>query len=140
LRPTVSATPRFVPAELTCVCGEVFTQSRWGQKYCIPEHSPSHKRNKMKTARGGRSGWAWQKLRRQVISEESSCWLCGELVDKSLPYPMRASPSVDHVVPVRAGGSQHDRENLRLAHLSCNQRRKNPAYARMTGHGYQDQL
>src|SRR5690348_10359325 len=68
LRPTVSSTPRFVPAELACVCGEVFTQSRWGQRYCIPEHSPSHERNKMKTERGGRSGHAWRKLRTQVIS------------------------------------------------------------------------
>lgn len=113
------------------MCGEVFITRHPRKLYCRPEHSLSwsHNRNKPKIDKGGRQGHAWRKLRARVISEESSCWLCRELVDKSLPYPDRWSPSVDHVVPVRLGGAQHDRTNLRLAHLTCNQRRRNPAYA-----------
>jgi 5-methylcytosine-specific restriction endonuclease McrA len=65
-----------------------------------------------------------------VLAEESLCWLCGELVDKELRYPDRESPSVDHVVPVEVGGAQHDRGNLRLAHLGCNQRRRRPKSAK----------
>lgn len=48
------------------------------------------------------------------------CGICAEPVDFSLRAPDPCSPSVDHVVAVRAGGS-HSRDNLQLAHLSCNQ-------------------
>jgi 5-methylcytosine-specific restriction endonuclease McrA len=52
----------------------------------------------------------------QVYTAESHCWLCG------LPVP-REERSVDHVVKRRDGGSNR-RENLRLAHLSCNSSRQ----------------
>ena len=52
-----------------------------------------------------------------VRREETHCWRCGEFVSPEVA-------SVDHVVPIRDGGS-HERHNLRLAHLSCNQMRNN---------------
>lgn len=48
------------------------------------------------------------------------CGLCGESVD-----PMAAGgkrPSLDHILPLCQGG-EHSMANVRLAHLSCNQRR-----------------
>ena len=51
------------------------------------------------------------------------CQLCRTPVeDFDLPWPHPLSPSVDHVTPVRAGGS-HRMGNLQLSHLVCNQRK-----------------
>lgn len=85
--------------------------------------------------------------RRQVIArvkaEETDCWLCGEPVDKTLtmawgehskrctnpecagcvPHPMRAE--VDEVTPRSKGGDPLDRNNCRLSHRICNQRKGN---------------
>jgi 5-methylcytosine-specific restriction endonuclease McrA len=61
----------------------------------------------------------YRRLRAQVIREESHCWLCGGLVDKSLKGPDPKSPSADHVVRLEDGGD-NIRSNLRLSHLGCN--------------------
>lgn len=54
--------------------------------------------------------------RRDVIAEHgASCWLCGVEVAP-------ADFTLDHVIPRSEGGS-HDAENLRAAHLACNQGR-----------------
>lgn len=83
------------------------------------------------------------KIRAQVLAEESDCALCGSPVDKSLtmdwgkhgprckgdgcpgctPHPMRAE--VDEIIPVSLGGSPTDRSNTRLTHRLCNQKRGN---------------
>jgi 5-methylcytosine-specific restriction endonuclease McrA len=60
-----------------------------------------------------------------VIRENDVCWLCGQPVDKSLPWPDPMSASVDHIVPLSVGGSLTDRSNVRLAHLRCNSSRGN---------------
>jgi 5-methylcytosine-specific restriction endonuclease McrA len=55
----------------------------------------------------------YQRLRRQVLGEETTCWLCG------LP-PRAGDPlTVDHVLPIKLGGL-NVRSNLRAAHASCN--------------------
>jgi len=41
------------------------------------------------------------------------------LIDPGLRWPHPLSPSVDHVIPVSAGGSDRD-DNLRAAHWGCN--------------------
>ena len=50
------------------------------------------------------------------------CWLCKEPIDRSLVNgnPMRLS--LDHVIPLSRGGSNHI-HNLRLAHACCNEER-----------------
>lgn len=101
-------------------------QTSHRQLYCVPEHSPSYGRNKLPSERGGRNTYAYQKLRLQVLAEESSCWLCELPVDQSLKHPDPGSPEADHVVPIEAGGARHDRANLRLAHQTCNRRRRRP--------------
>ena len=65
------------------------------------------------------------KIRARVLREESHCWLCGAPVDTSLPHGMPESPEVDEVVPISKGGSPIDRNNVRLAHRLCNQKRGN---------------
>lgn len=79
----------------------------------------------------------------RVKREESICWLCGRPVDKSLPYLMPgahtkrcANPAgctgclphpwrgeVDEIIPVSRGGSPFDRNNCKLSHRICNQKR-----------------
>lgn len=52
------------------------------------------------------------------------CGICRRKVDSTLAYPHPRSPSLDHIVPLSLGG-RHVRENVRIAHLSCNVRRSN---------------
>jgi 5-methylcytosine-specific restriction endonuclease McrA len=47
------------------------------------------------------------------------CRLCGRPVDPSLRWPDPAAASLDHVVPLIAGGG-HSRANSQLAHWLCN--------------------
>lgn len=50
------------------------------------------------------------------------CQLCGQPVDRSLTWPHPESKSLDHVVPLVAGGD-HSRVNTQLAHWLCNVRK-----------------
>lgn len=50
------------------------------------------------------------------------CGLCGQPVDRKLTWPDPKSPSLDHVVPLVAGG-EHSRANTQLAHWLCNVRK-----------------
>lgn len=67
---------------------------------------------------------AWKRLRQRVIDSQDICHICGKDVDKSLKYPDRFSPTVDHIIPVVDGGT-NEITNLMLAHYSCNSARQN---------------
>ena len=71
------------------------------------------------------NGHRRDQVRRRVLAEEDTCWICGEPVDKSLPPWQHGSPEVDEVVPVSLGGDPYDRSNCRLSHRLCNVRRGN---------------
>jgi 5-methylcytosine-specific restriction protein A len=62
-----------------------------------------------------------QLLRRQVLSEEFVCWICGKPAQRGDPL------TADHLVS-RARGGDNMRSNYRAAHLSCNSRRGARAY------------
>lgn len=49
----------------------------------------------------------------------TDCHICGDPVDLDAPPNQLDSPTLDHVVPRAAGGTD-DLDNLRLAHLYCN--------------------
>ena len=71
-----------------------------------------------------KAGRRWLGICATVKAEESDCWLCGAYVPRDVKYPHPLYPSVDHVIPLAKGGEEYDRGNCRLAHLSCNSRRK----------------
>lgn len=53
------------------------------------------------------------------------CWICGKPIDMSLKFPDPMSWSCDEYQPRSRGGDQYDIDNLREAHLVCNERRGN---------------
>ena len=63
---------------------------------------------------------AWRRARAAVLARETTCYLCGRPVDKSLPGSSPMGPTVDHTEARAAGGSLYDTSNLHLAHQRCN--------------------
>jgi 5-methylcytosine-specific restriction endonuclease McrA len=51
------------------------------------------------------------------------CGICGEPVDLDAPTTDPMRPSVDHIWP-RARGGTNDPANLQIAHLRCNNHKK----------------
>lgn len=73
--------------------------------------------------------------KRQAISEPYTlagiaerdgyrCGLCGKKVEMDLPYNSPRAATIDHVVPMSAGGD-NIRANVQLAHRRCNTRKSN---------------
>lgn len=54
--------------------------------------------------------------------DEFRCGICSDEVDMALRCPDRGAPTIDHVVPIAAGGDDL-RENVQLAHFACNSRK-----------------
>ena len=77
-------------------------------------------RNRRKNAkrRGARVG-LWFSLQQVGDRDGWRCHLCGRRVDKNLSGKDRLGPTIDHLVPISAGGMDV-LENVRLAHRSCN--------------------
>lgn len=50
------------------------------------------------------------------------CALCGEQIDAALRHPDPMSRSLDHIIPLSAGG-HHIRANVQITHLRCNLRK-----------------
>jgi 5-methylcytosine-specific restriction endonuclease McrA len=73
----------------------------------------------------GKTGRPWRRARAYVLRHQTICHLCGQPVDKTLTWPNPRSASVDHVIPLEAGGPPLALTNLRLAHLTCNSSKKN---------------
>ena len=68
-----------------------------------------------------RSTQAWRRLRKQVLAQESDCWICGRPVDFDAKPWMPWAPNADHIIPVElAPHLALERSNVRLAHRACN--------------------
>lgn len=52
-----------------------------------------------------------------------TCRLCGGPIDPEVAWPDPMSASVDHIVPLSAGGA-HTMANVQSAHLGCNSRKR----------------
>jgi 5-methylcytosine-specific restriction endonuclease McrA len=83
---------------------------------------------------------AWQKVRDLVLKNAQVCYICGKPLDRNAPAHSSLSPSVDHIVSVRAARTMDpatreqlrlDPANLRPAHYGCNSAR-GPGRARPT--------
>lgn len=54
--------------------------------------------------------------------DEFRCGICSGEVDMTLRVPNRQAPTIDHVIPISAGGADIP-ENVQLAHFACNSRK-----------------
>ena len=58
--------------------------------------------------------------KKKILATQDRCGICGQPVDKHIPYPDPMSPAIDHIIPVSKGGHPCDINNLQLAHMKCN--------------------
>lgn len=84
----------------------------------------------------------WKDLEKIVKATEDNCYLCGGFVDTNLPRYVTtesgdffvdfetgkkkinpASPEIEHLNPIARGGDPLDRNNLRLVHAICNNKK-----------------
>lgn len=56
------------------------------------------------------------------MAHGDDCYLCGKRIKYSLKFPHPKSPSLDHVIPISAGGA-HSIKNCAMAHMECNNRK-----------------
>lgn len=130
-------TPRPQAAMTCAVCAKEFHGTRAGGRrdgiaYCsrpcakVVDKAARHAKLKGATK--------IERVRPRVIyaRDKFTCGICGKPIDMDTRAPHPLSPSLDHVVPLSAGG-QHTSLNLRAAHFICNSRRGNrgPAQTRM---------
>jgi 5-methylcytosine-specific restriction endonuclease McrA len=75
---------------------------------------------------------AWRKVRSQILKDAQVCWICGKPLDRNAPPGSSLSPSVDHIVSIKAARTldpatrerlRLDPANLRPVHYGCNSSR-----------------
>lgn len=110
-------------------CGAIFAKPS-PQKFCTQECLwdwrrtglfPRPKGEKSYRARAERYGVKYEKVIRSKVFERDgwTCGICDEPVDRSVKYPDLMSVSLDHVIPLSAGGS-HTYDNVQCSHWYCN--------------------
>ena len=71
---------------------------------------------------------AYRRNKEKIFATQTVCGICGQPVDFELKYPHPLSACIDHIVPVAKGGHPSDRENLQLAHWSCNRQKSDKLF------------
>ena len=80
-----------------------------------------------RTSRPDQSGWAkasFEKARKIIYASQSHCGICGQPVNFDKCFPDPWSATLDHIIPISKGGNPASLENLQLAHLQCNRKKK----------------
>lgn len=109
-------------------CGNPFQANGRRSRYCTPECGAAHKNKanwKHLNARRTRLRDAFVEVfdRREIFERDGwVCQICLAPVDRIVPWPDPASPSLDHIVPIALGG-KHERANAQTSHLACNVRK-----------------
>lgn len=112
-RQLISDHPGVAIAYVNCAyCGRLFVyRASIPTRFCCQSHAH----------RVGKRSWKPRGMTRRQIAERDGwkCHLCGELVPDR-PYAAHPlDPTMDHLLPVSRGGTDHP-SNLRLAHNKCN--------------------
>ena len=68
------------------------------------------------------------KHRAAIAKTRPPCWICGEDIDYEAHHLDPRSFTIDHVVPLAAGGTE-TLDNCRAACRSCNRAKSDKAYA-----------
>lgn len=80
-----------------------------------------HKRDAIRRSRGKAATVPGERFTLDDVfaRDNGVCHLCGKDVDRSLSFTDAMGPTMDHLVPLVAGGA-HSLANVALAHRSCN--------------------
>jgi 5-methylcytosine-specific restriction endonuclease McrA len=99
-------------------CGATFIAPRPGHRFCSPGCRRRHRTYNRRQLQRARAG---SPVGRAAIFQRDgwTCRLCGAPVDRTLRSPHPLAPSLDHIVPLSAGGT-HEPANVQLAHVVCN--------------------
>lgn len=87
------------------------------------QEGPSQGGQQEVTRSKGRTGRPYRRLRDSLRAQRGPCGICGGPIDYDAPWWRPESFSVDHIVPLVAGGAPLDRANVRAAHARCNRLR-----------------
>lgn len=99
------------------------TGGRWPAAYCSAECCYRENKQEGKHRRRARGRSVERVYRRQIFERDGwMCQLCGKKVMRGAVVPHPLAPTIDHVVPLAAGGL-HEPANVQLAHFLCNARK-----------------
>lgn len=116
------------PRALSCVDCHAPIVGKQGPKQlcgvCAWERGAAHRQAAKARRRGRmRAGTTETVYRKRVYQRDGwRCQLCGRLVRSDAKAPHPDSPTLDHIVPLSAGG-EHSYRNVQLAHFYCNSKR-----------------
>lgn len=115
----------------TCMwCGDrIAAAKRMDAKYCsVACNERAHSRTRRFRRRLGEASTRpasepLLNLADIAARSEWRCGLCGLPVDRDRRHPDPQAPSLDHIEPLARGGT-NDPDNIQLAHLRCNVRKR----------------
>lgn len=106
--------------EVLCECGRRFVSSHPKARYCTGECYFRFASKRGPRRAHHRAQDRIKRMRPAILARDGSvCHICRTAIDLALRFPHPLSLTIDHFIPISAGGSD-EMENLRPAHLSCN--------------------
>lgn len=93
---------------------------------------------KARPDRDGTHRLAFERNKKKIYATETVCGICGKPVDFERRYPHPLSPCIDHIIPVAKGGHPSDRNNLQLAHWTCNRQKSDKLFSKSHQAAQQD--
>lgn len=108
-------------------CGDRLAQANPRWRFCgKPECRLARNRDRMRVLghEARRRGAMVERFHHLDVFERDGwiCGICAGVVDPSLRHPHPESASLDHIVPLSAGGD-HSAANAQCSHLICNTRK-----------------
>jgi 5-methylcytosine-specific restriction endonuclease McrA len=115
-------------------CGAVILTRAYVKRCptCLANQRRETRRDIKQRRRATKRGATVERVLRRVVFERDGwrCQLCGLTVDRDAQVPAHRAPTLDHIVPLSAGG-EHSYRNVQLAHFICNTRRGSTGDAQM---------
>lgn len=99
-------------------CGKEYKTNHKKSRGCCPKHANRiSKRERIQRMRAviHVPYSRWEIYQR----DKFTCHICGAPIDMDAIAPLPYSPSIDHVIPIKAGGADAD-YNVKAAHFICN--------------------
>lgn len=112
------------PVRAKALCAKHYATAKytWRERVGNPETRRASLRRKSQQRRARMKGdTEAPQIDRDDVAEQAKwiCGLCDSSVDRTLAWPDPLSASLDHILPLAAGGL-HRLDNVQLAHLGCN--------------------